>query len=77
MRRELVLRTFADVVEHEAWEGPATLELRPKAQVPVRLLRVCEVVLGLHRTLDLTLPLGLSRPLSRPDLRDTAIRDSV
>jgi acetoacetate decarboxylase len=58
LRRELVVRTFADVVEHEAWEGPATLELRPNAQVPVHLLRVYEVVLGLHRTLDLTLPPG-------------------
>jgi acetoacetate decarboxylase len=58
LRRELVVRTFADVVEHEAFEGPATLELRPNAQVPVHLLRVREVVLGLHRTLDLTLPPG-------------------
>ena len=28
MRRELVARTFADVEQHEAWVGPATLELR-------------------------------------------------
>ena len=34
MRRELVSRTFADVEQHEAWVGPATLELRPNAQVP-------------------------------------------
>ena len=58
MRRELVARTFADVVEHEAWVGPATLELRPNAQVPVHLLAVREVVLGLHRVLDLSLPPG-------------------
>jgi acetoacetate decarboxylase len=57
-RRELVSRTLTDVVEHEAWEGPATLELRPNAQVPVHLLPVREVVLGLHRTIDLTLPPG-------------------
>ena len=58
VRRELVARRFADVVEHEAWIGPATLELRPNAQVPVHLLAVREVVLGLHRVLDLTLPPG-------------------
>lgn len=58
MRRELVSRTFVDVVEHEAWESPATVELRPNAQVPVHLLPVREVVLGLHRVIDLTLPPG-------------------
>jgi acetoacetate decarboxylase len=58
VRRELVSRTFADVEQHEAWIGPATLELRPNAQVPVHLLAVREVVLGLHRVLDLSLPPG-------------------
>ena len=53
--RELVARRFGDVVEHEAWAGPATLELRPNAQLPAHLLAVREVVLGLHRTIDLTL----------------------
>ena len=57
-RRELVARAFADVVEHEAWEGPATLELHAHAQVPVFRLPVREVVLGLHRVVDLTLPPG-------------------
>ena len=56
--RELVTRTFADVVEHEAWRGAGTLELRANAQLPVHRLRVDEVVLALHRTLDLTLPPG-------------------
>jgi acetoacetate decarboxylase len=56
--RELVTRRFADVTEHESWVGPATLELRPNAQLPVYLLAVHEVVLGLHRTIDLTLPGG-------------------
>jgi acetoacetate decarboxylase len=56
--RELVTRRFADVTEHESWTGPATLELRPNAQLPVHLLVVREVVLGLHRTIDLTLPPG-------------------
>jgi acetoacetate decarboxylase len=56
--RELVSRRFADVVEHEAWTGPGTLELRPNAQLPVHLLAVREVVLGLHRIIDLTLAPG-------------------
>ena len=56
--RELVTRRFADVVEHEAWSGNATLELRPNAQLPAHLLAVCEVILGLHRTIDLTLSAG-------------------
>jgi acetoacetate decarboxylase len=56
--RELVTRSFTDVVEHEAWVGPGTLELRPNAQAPVHLLGVREVVLTLHRVLDLTLPPG-------------------
>jgi len=56
--RELVTRRFADVVEHEAWTGPATLEVRPNAQVPAYLLAVRDVVLGLHRTIDLTLSPG-------------------
>jgi acetoacetate decarboxylase len=56
--RELVTRRFADLVEHEAWAGPGTLELRPNAQLPVHLLAVREVVLGMHRIVDLTLAPG-------------------
>ena len=56
--RELVTRRFTDVTEHEAWSGNATLELRPNAQLPAHLLAVREVVLGLHRIIDLTLPGG-------------------
>jgi acetoacetate decarboxylase len=56
--RELVVRSFQDVDTHEAWVGPATVELRPNAQVPVHRLPVGEVRLGLHRMLDLTLPPG-------------------
>jgi acetoacetate decarboxylase len=62
-RRELLGREFQDVAVREAWTGPATLELRPNAQAPVHLLPVSDVVLGLHRMLDLTLPPG--RPLHR------------
>ena len=57
-RRELVARSFEDVVVHEAWTGPATLELRPNAQAPLHLLPVRRVELGLHRMVDLTLPPG-------------------
>lgn len=57
-RRELVARRLGELVEHEAWTGPATIELRPSAQVPVYLLPVREVVLGLHRVVDLSLEPG-------------------
>ena len=56
--RELVARDFTDVVEHEAWTGPGTLELRANAQAPVYLLPVREAVLALHRVVDLTLAPG-------------------
>ena len=54
-RRELVARRFGDVVEHEAWTGPATMAVRPNAQVPLHRLAVRDVVLGLHRIVDLSL----------------------
>ena len=57
-RRELVARSFEDVTVHEAWTGPATLELRPNAQAPLHRLPVRRVELGLHRMVDLTLPPG-------------------
>jgi acetoacetate decarboxylase len=57
-RRELVARSFEDVHMHEAWVGPATLELRPNAQAPLHLLPVRRIELGLHRMVDLTLPPG-------------------
>jgi acetoacetate decarboxylase len=52
------VRSFTDVVEHEAWTGPGTLELRPNAQLPVHLLAVGAVELALHRMCDLTLAPG-------------------
>ncbi len=58
VRRELVARSFADVVQHEAWQGPGTLELRPNAQAPFHLVPVRRVELALHRIVDLTLPPG-------------------
>ena len=57
-RRELVVRSFTDVVLHEAWESHATIELRPNAQVPVYLLPVRCVEAGFHRIVDFTLPEG-------------------
>jgi acetoacetate decarboxylase len=56
--RELVARSFEDVVVHEAWRGPGTLELRPNAQVPFHLVPVRGVELALHRVVDLTLAHG-------------------
>ena len=41
--------------------GPGTLELRANAQAPVHLLPVREVVLALHRVIDLTLAAGPRR----------------
>jgi acetoacetate decarboxylase len=56
--RELGTRRFTDVVEHEAWTGPATPVMRPSAQLPAHRLAVREAVFGLHRTIDLTLSPG-------------------
>lgn len=56
--RELVVRDFEDVVVHECWTGPATIELRANAQVPVHLLPVRGVRAATHRLIDLTLPPG-------------------
>ena len=53
--RELTARTLADVVIHEVWRGPGTVELRPNAQVPVHLLPVREVVEAFHWRTDFSL----------------------
>jgi acetoacetate decarboxylase len=53
--RELTARTFGDLVIHEVWRGPGTLELRPNAQVPVHLLPVREVVEAFHWRADFSL----------------------
>lgn len=58
VRRELVARDFEDVVVHECWTGPATVELRPNAQVPIHQLPVRAVRGATHRLIDLTLPPG-------------------
>jgi acetoacetate decarboxylase len=56
--RELTARTLADVVVHEVWRGPGTLELRPNAQAPVHLLPVLEVLEAFHWVADFTLVYG-------------------
>ena len=56
--RELTARTLEDVVVHEVWRGPGTLELRPNAQAPVHRLPVVEVVEAFHWRADFTLAYG-------------------
>jgi acetoacetate decarboxylase len=55
---ELTARTLEDVVVHEAWRGPGTVELRPNAQAPVHLLPVRDVVEAFHWRVDFTLAYG-------------------
>lgn len=56
--RELTARSFDDVVVHEVWRGPGTLELRPNAQAPVHLLPVADVLEAFHWRVDFTLVYG-------------------
>jgi acetoacetate decarboxylase len=55
---ELTAREFTDVVVHEVWRGPGTVELRPNAQAPVYLLPVLEVEVAFHWRVDFTLVYG-------------------
>lgn len=55
---ELTARTLADVVVHEVWKGPGTVELRPNAQAPVHLLPVVEVLEAFHWRVDFSLVYG-------------------
>lgn len=56
--RELTAREFDDLVVHEVWRGPGTVELRPNAQAPVHLLPVVEVEAAFHWRVDFTLTYG-------------------
>jgi len=56
--RQLAAREFDDVVVHEVWRGPGTVELRPNAQAPVHLLPVLEVETAFHWRVDFTLTYG-------------------
>lgn len=56
--RQLTARTLEDVVVHECYVGPATVELRPNAQFPLHRLPVLDVRRGYHWRADFTLPYG-------------------
>jgi acetoacetate decarboxylase len=56
--RQLTARDFAEVEFHGVWEGDATVELRPNAQVPVHLLPVLEVGRAFHWFADFTAVYG-------------------
>lgn len=56
--RQLTSRRLADVVVHEAWRGPCTVELRPNAQLPVFRLPVLEPLEGFFWRADFTLVAG-------------------
>jgi len=56
--RQLTAREFDDLVVHEVWRGPGTVELRPNAQAPVHLLPVLEVEAAFHWRADFTLVHG-------------------
>ncbi len=56
--RQLTSRRLADVVVHEAWTGPCTVELRANAQLPVFRLPVIEPLVGFFWRADFTLVPG-------------------
>ena len=56
--RQLTARRLAEVVVHECWGGPCTVELRPNAQAPVYRLPVVDMLDGLHWRADFTLVAG-------------------
>lgn len=56
--RQVTSRKLADVTVHEAWTGPATMELRPNAQLPVHRLPVLEPLEGMFWRADFTLVPG-------------------
>ncbi|MFV0335023.1 MAG: acetoacetate decarboxylase [Tropicimonas sp.] len=56
--RQLTSRKLTDVRVHEAWTGPATMELRPNAQLPVFRLPVLEPLQGIYWRADFTLVEG-------------------
>jgi acetoacetate decarboxylase len=55
---ELVDYRLEDIVLKGAWNGPASLDLRPHALAPVADLPVREIVSAVHILADLTLGLG-------------------
>jgi acetoacetate decarboxylase len=56
--QQLTSRSFENVVLHECWKGPGTIEIRPNAQFPVYRLPILEFVEGFYWRVDFTLPFG-------------------
>lgn len=56
--RQLTSRKLANVVVHEAWTGPCTVELQANAQLPVFRLPVIEPLQGFYWRADFTLVAG-------------------
>jgi acetoacetate decarboxylase len=56
--RQITSRKLTDMVVHECWVGPATVELRPNAQAPVFRLPVVEPLEAYYWRADFTLVSG-------------------
>jgi acetoacetate decarboxylase len=56
--RQLTARRLTDVVVHECWTGPCSVELRPNVQAPVWRLPVVEPLEGFFWRADFTLVAG-------------------
>jgi acetoacetate decarboxylase len=56
--RQVTSRNLTDLVVHECWRGPATVELRPNAQAPVFRLPVIEPLEAFYWRADFTLVSG-------------------
>ena len=56
--RQITSRRLANVVVHECWSGPCTVELRPNIQAPVYRLPVVEMLDAFYWRADFTLVPG-------------------
>jgi acetoacetate decarboxylase len=56
--RQVTSRRLAEVVVHECWRGPGTVELRANAQLPVYRLPVIEPLEAFFWRADFTLVAG-------------------
>jgi acetoacetate decarboxylase len=56
--RQITSRILTDMMVHECWVGPATVELRPNAQAPVFRLPVVEPLEAYYWRADFTLVAG-------------------
>ena len=56
--RQLTSRKLSEVVVHECWQGPCTVELRANAQLPVFRLPVLEPLVGFYWRADFSLVAG-------------------